>query len=367
MFAMAVGLGAAACGHKGPPQAPLRPFPVAVSNWSIEREGAAVKLRFTVPDANADGSTPPAVDRVEIFALSRPADAPPPAMGDVALPANLIATVSVRSPEPAKPNAPPDLRPAAGDVASFVDAVSGTGAGAAETSRYYVAVPAAGRRRGPASPILRVPLSESPPAPAGLKADYTEQVLTVSWDASAAGPRFLVEETDPSGGGAKRLFEAPQDAARFELPVQFGLARCFTVRAVDVRGAVAIVGDPSPPVCVTPQDHFPPPAPTGLLAVAGDGAIELVWTGVTAPDLAGYVVLRGDGATGTPQRLTPTPVAGTSYRDTTVRAGATYVYAVMAVDTATPPNASAPSNQQVVAARAAAPHARSDLKGETVR
>jgi hypothetical protein len=351
VVALALGLGASACGHKGPPLAPLRPIPAAVSDWVVEREGAAVRLRFTVPDGNADGSTPPAVDRVEIFAVTRPADAPPPTRIDLAVPANLIATISVRSPAPAKAGAPPDPRPAAGDVALFVDAVKAVGAGEAETARYYAAVPAAGRRRGPASPVLRVPLSAPPAAPAGLKADYTEQTLTLTWDVAAASTRFLVEETDEGGGGAKRLTDAPQDAVRFDLPVQFGLARCFTVRAVDAQGAVSVIGDPSPPLCVTPRDRFPPPVPAGLLAVAGDGAIELAWTGVTAPDLAGYIVMRGDGATGTLQRLTPAPITVASYRDTAVRAGATYVYAVIALDTATPPNASATSNRQVVAAR----------------
>lgn len=356
IVAMGLGFGAVACGHKGPPQAPLRPVPVAVSAWSVERMGAAVRLQFTVPDANRDGSTPPAVNRVEIFALSQAADATPPTGAAVAVPANLIATVSVKSAEPPAPGAPPDPRPAAGEVASHVDAVAASaGESATPMVRYYMVVPAAGRRRGPASAILPVPLSVSPAAPTGVKADYTEQTLTVAWDVSAPGQRYVIEETDERGAGATRLSGAPLDAVTFDLPVQFGQVRCFAVRAVETRGAVSVIGEPSPPVCVTPRDRFPPPVPTGLLVVPGDGAIELAWTGVAAPDLAGYVVLRGDGANGALQPLTPAPLAAASYRDTTVRAGATYVYTVIAVDTATPPNASATSNRKVVSARAATP------------
>lgn len=349
---------AAACGHKGPPQPPLRPVPVAVSNWSIERLGSAVRLQFTVPDANADRSTPPAVDRVEIFGWSQSADVPPPTSAELLLPVHLVGTVMVRSPEPAKPGAPPDVRPAAGDVATFVDAVAVATTGtAAPIVRYYSVVPLAARRRGPASPILRVPLSSSPAAPSGLKADYTEQTLTIAWQPSAAAQRFIIEETDAQGAGAKRL-SASLDAPSFDLPVQFGQLRCFAVRAVEGAGGVSIVGDPSPPVCVTARDHFPPPAPVGLLAVAGDRGIELVWTAVTAPDLGGYIVLRGDGANGTLQPLMTSAIAATSYVDPTVRPGATYVYAVIAIDTATPPNESAPSNRQVVAARAPLPSIR---------
>jgi hypothetical protein len=351
--AVAFGVTGAACGHKGPPLAPLRPVPAAVSEWSIERDGAAVRLQFTVPDANLDRSSPPAVDRVEIFAVSRPADAPAPAQADLIVPANVIATVNVRSPEPAKPGAPPDPRPAAGEPASFVDAV--TGATGSPTIRYYAVAASAGRRRGPVSPIQHVSLSSSPIAPTGLKTDYSEQTLTLTWEAAAAGLRFRIEETDAHGGEAKPISEKLLDAARFETPVQFGKERCFIVRAVETRGAVSNVGAASAPLCVTPTDHFAPPVPTGLLAVAGENGIELVWTAVTAADLRGYVVWRGVGATGSLQRLTPEPIPTASYRDATVKSGETYVYAVTAVDTATPPNESQPSDRQVVAARAARP------------
>ena len=220
-----MGLAAPACGHKGPPRVPLRPVPTAVSRWSIERMGAAVHLQFTVPDANADGSTPPAVDRVEIFALTQPADAPPPAPAVLALPANLVAAITVQSAKPPAPGAPPDPRPAAGGVASHVDAVAAAaGTTDAPMVRYYTAVPAAGRRRGPASLMLRVALSASPAAPTGLKADYTEQTLTITWQPSAEGQHFVIEETDARGAGAKRLPEAPLDTASFAVPVQFGHA-----------------------------------------------------------------------------------------------------------------------------------------------
>jgi hypothetical protein len=341
-------LGGVGCGHKGPPLAPLRPVPVGVPEWAIERQGAAVRVTFTVPEGNQDQSAPPAVDRVEVFAATRPAGQPAPTPAELLVPANVVGTVSIRPPDPPKPDAPPDSRPAAGDKATFVDAVAGADADAV---RYSAVAPAAGRRRGPGSSVLRVPLSAPPPAPANLTAAYTEQTLTLAWQTASAADRSLVFETDESGGGSRRLTDEPQAAATFDLPVAFGRTRCFVVRAVEVRGAVAIVGEPAAPVCVTPRDHFPPPAPAGLLAVAADNAVELVWAAVSAADLAGYAVWRGDGATGTLQRITPAPVSATSYRDATVGPGATYVYAVTAVDAATPPNESQPSNRQVVTVR----------------
>jgi hypothetical protein len=43
--------------------------------------------------------------------------------------------------------------------------------------------------------------------------------------------------------------------------------------------------------------------------------------------------------------LIQVPILETTYLDTTVDAGVRYVYAILAVDTATPPNESAPSER----------------------
>jgi len=113
----------------------------------------------------------------------------------------------------------------------------------------------------------------------------------------------------------------------------------------------AIESAPSEPICVTPKDTFPPAAPKGLAAVSGSGAINLIWDANTDADLGGYLVLRAEAPGDTLQPLTPQPIRETRYRDTTVTAGVRYVYAVIAVDRAAPPNRSAPSNKVEETAR----------------
>lgn len=71
--------------------------------------------------------------------------------------------------------------------------------------------------------------------------------------------------------------------------------------------------------------------------------ISLIWDANTEPDLAGYIVLRGEAPGDTLQPLTPKPIRETTFRDTTVKPGVRYVYAIVAVDNATPPNRSVPS------------------------
>jgi len=352
--------GAWACGKKGPPQAPLRPVPSAAAGFSIERAGTAVTLRFTVPETNIDGSTPPAADRVDIFGLSKAADAPAPTAAELLVAANLVKSIAVRPPDEtpaasnatpaAKPEAKPDTRPAPGEAASFVETVD-TPDPATPMLRYYAAVSAAGRRRGPLSPVLRVPLSVSPASPTGLTIDYDERTLTAVWTAASAGQQFVVDLTDRAGAPIRRASPSPLGAPKVELPVALGQEVCLVVRAVEVRESVSLVGAPTAATCVTPVDRFAPPPPTGLIAAGGEGGVDLAWTASSAPDLAGYLVLRGDNPDGTLQPLMTAAVTGTTYRDQTAKAGVSYVYAVVAIDAAVPPNRSKESNRQSATAR----------------
>ena len=127
-----------------------------------------------------------------------------------------------------------------------------------------------------------------------------------------------------------------------------GVERCFLVRTVDAVDPIdrlALRSAASETTCVLLVDIFPPAAPTGLVAVAGAGAISLTWTANAEADLAAYMVLRGRGPDEELEALTPEPIAVTNYRDTTVEAGVSYVYAVRAIDGADPPNVSAASEQ----------------------
>jgi hypothetical protein len=130
-----------------------------------------------------------------------------------------------------------------------------------------------------------------------------------------------------------------------------GKEQCFVVRSVATVGDAAIESDPSNPICVTPRDTFPPAAPKGLAAVSGTGVVNLIWDPNTDADLGGYLILRGEAPGDTLQPLTPEPIKETRYADRSVTPGTIYVYAIVAVDRATPPNRSALSNKVTETAR----------------
>jgi len=116
--------------------------------------------------------------------------------------------------------------------------------------------------------------------------------------------------------------------------VTFGIERCFEVRPVDQVFGATVIGPASPRTCFTPKDTYAPVAPKSLAAIAGAGVINLIWDANIEPDLAGYIVLRGEAPGDTLQPITQEPVIGPSYRDESVRPGTRYVYAVVAVDRA---------------------------------
>jgi hypothetical protein len=402
---------AGACGKKGPPMAPLLRLPAQVTDLRVHRAGDEVLLRFTVPSANVEGERPADLARVEVYAVTavRPPVLADADEGDLRNIATLVASAPVLPPLPrdaeGRPAMPglqqggdailqerlgPEARTpvtlrgdvrtgAAADrpVARAIIAPDGDG-----LRRYYFAVGINhSGRPGPPSILVEAPLGAVSSPPSAPAVAYTATTLSLSWtppaDARVAPrseegllpsrpltprppeTRYNVYRASSAGAvlaPAVPLNPEPLATPAFEEPgVQFGVERCFVVRPVDVLAGIDVEGSASPPGCVTPRDTFPPATPASLAAVASAGAISLIWEPVGDADLAGYLVLRGeareDGTDAPLETITPAPIRENTFRDATVRPGVRYVYAVSAVDTATPPNTSPLSNRVEETAR----------------
>jgi hypothetical protein len=167
----------------------------------------------------------------------------------------------------------------------------------------------------------------------------------------------LVDQTKPANESwrvqeAIPLNTEPVIEPVFLEPVQFGIERCYVVRTVRDTSALAIESEPSTPLCLTPEDLFPPAAPTGLAAVSTAGRVNLIWELGTEVDLGGYVVLRGEAGDIVLQPLATTSVRETRFLDDNITVGVRYQYAVIALDTREPaPNRSMESARVEATAR----------------
>jgi hypothetical protein len=262
--------------------------------------------------------------------------------------------------------------------------------------RFYYALAFSPRGRpGPPGTIAELRLTLLPDAPVGVKALYVADAVQIEWEPSGGLIGFLLErglppelspldaplpetastvaaaalqgptrynvyreiaplETaatpppapEPTTGSSTPINAAPLDTLVFADPLTGldGRRRCYVVRAVRGDGAQAVEGIPSAPECVIPVDDFAPDAPRGLSAVATDGAIALIWEPNAEPDVAGYLILRGEAGDATLTPVTDTVVTEARFTDRTVRPGVRYVYAVQAIDSRLPrPNVSVES------------------------
>lgn len=329
---------AAGCGRKGNPLPPLPFAPARVGEPQILRAPDRIELRFEIPPKNADGTTPSVLDRVEIYAAATPPGTPAPPIAKIAEAANLRGTVAIRHERRSSspPAGAPDNRPAPGDMASFIDRKDVDRHGPDAPVLHYVLVGIVGRsRQGPALGPIEVPLASEPAAPTGLALKYDSEKLTLTWQAGGSGVRYRVYEATPAGIVMDRAVSELLDGATFAEPVAFGVPRCLSVRALQQAGVVTSESAAAAPQCATPVDTFPPPVPAGLVVFPGEGAVELTWDAVAAGDLAGYIVLRGEGSGEKLLRL-PTmtkPIPDLHYTDRDVTRGTTYWYAVVAEDT----------------------------------
>jgi hypothetical protein len=349
---------AGACGKKGNPLPPLRPVPARIADFVAVRTSGQVELRFTVPASNLDGTTPAAIDRVDIFAMrAAPGQAPPTAAALAADPRNLLESLPIGRPPPTDGSAPAavvsTLVPRPGDVAVFADRVDAAEQGGV-SAIYYIAVPVAGTGRGrpgPPTAVANVPLGPLPAAPDNLALSHDEKTLRVTWTPATTDQTFRVFRTGDAPDTQESLTPEPVPGSEFTLPVTFGREVCVSVRAVQVSGAVTLEGPRVAPVCITPVDRYPPPVPTGLRVVQEGAVVTVIWDGVEAPDLAGYIVVRAASTETAMVPLLRDPVTETTYRDATAATGQSYSYAVYSVDASPAANVSGLSARETITVR----------------
>jgi len=259
-----------------------------------------------VPPAPTEG----ALTEIEAPAAQAPAPSPPPFQSE----ATVVAEV---------------LSPKPGEAKGHDESIDAAWIG--KRVEYALVYVNRKGRESPLSEIVRIdPMAAlAPPGPP--KAEARDGFVALSWSLPPEAPAYPGAPLNPE----------PLSTPSFEdESAVFGVASCYVVSAV-LPPPSQVESLPSEEACITPEDRFPPPAPSGLVAVPSGEAILLSWTEVEAPDRKGYRVYRGASPAG-PFELVA-EVTGTSYTDGSAASGETFFYSVTAIDDAPGINESARS------------------------
>jgi len=157
-----------------------------------------------------------------------------------------------------------------------------------------------------------------------LTTDVQDNVGILTVTASVRGPGFDQNLTMVHASGTRWYVNRTYSAVGHY---------AFTVWATDRSGNVR---SQTAGFDMSPPGSGSVPAPLYVNVSMTDGVVDVTWSPVSSPTLAGYYVYRGNGTAGQYTRLTITPIpkaAPTVYRDSSVQPGHTYFYTVTTVNT----------------------------------
>ncbi len=298
------------CGYVGPVVPPSPQIPNAVTDLTVVERGDQLQISFTTPSRTTDNLAITKFSEVDLsigpdlrpFDIARwgaaakhyPVPPPPPTERDLARPNEMSYTVK---------------------VSDWVGKEVAIGARTAVKS---------GKNYSSWSNIEHV-VVVPPLAPPQISVEATAAGYRITWQSEGPDTRYQIlrqgpGEKVPVAIGQSDVPEYLDTSAKWDTP--------YTYTVTAARGIAQSL--PSDRKSVQQRDIFPPAVPSALTALAAADSIELSWHRSPEPDLKGYYVYRsvGGGAFERQAGLVLLP----TFSDRKVGHGATYRYAVSAVD-----------------------------------
>jgi hypothetical protein len=329
--------GSIACGKKGDPRVPEPRGPHPPIGVEARQAGDEIRVAFTVPSPRGNLPNQEPV-RGEVIRVDYAAGtAAPPDPDAFRRRGELVASFEG---DPLEPGSRIVLTDST--LADLPDGAVG------RTFRYGVRVL---DRRGRSSPLVvamdLVPVTALLP-PSGLRGEATADGIRLAWEPPPGeGPfQYHVYRTTEGGSfGERPIHGQPLDGADY-LDDAVTTGSVYLYHVTHVLGAKPPFREstPSDTLRLKAEDRFPPARPTGLIAVQEGTAVRLLWDPNTEPDLAGYRVWRAAEG-GAWEQVGDDPVVQALWLDRGPHAPDRIRYRVTAVDRASPPNESEPSDE----------------------
>lgn len=333
--------GAVGCGKKGPPRPPPRLIPAQTADLTVRQTGDRLLLDLTYPAVTTSGLPLAGIEALEVLALRSSAGGvvvDPRTFAAAATVAKRIQGVELAA-ATRGPRLVVELDAAAGAPWGPMPA-DDTPVAPAEAPGpppILIAVRTFGPRGNdsPLSNLVAIVPRTPPSPPDRLDVTSTADGVALAWIPSASAPAtvgfdVLRRRVGESSFEARIAQVGADRLEHLDATAVFGDHYQYTVRAVAARDPQVESAD-GPVRDLEYRDTFAPATPRGLVALAEEGRIRLLWDRVQAPDLAGYRLYRreNDDDETTLERA---PGAGNDHVDDRVRAGAVYTYRVTAVD-----------------------------------
>lgn len=306
-FAALLAAAVAGCGYVGAPLPPALNIPVAIQDLVVEQRAGRIEVRFTPSLKSTDDLILKTLSGIELRAGEN-TEAP-------AFDIHRWATGAKRI----------DVPKAAAELTRIELPVAGW-----EGKDVIFAVRAIGPGGRPAewSSPASVRIVAPPETPVGLAADATAGGVMLRWKAGGTG---AVKVYRKAKSEESETLAGTSDGTEFlDATAVFGTEYVYRAQRAVAAGDREATSEFSALVLITPVDTFAPATPSGLIAQAGIGGVEVAWDRNREPDLRGYQVWRAEGTS--PMQRTAEPVATASYSDKAVKAGVRYRYAVSSID-----------------------------------
>ena len=323
------------CGYVGEPLPPLIQIPGRISDLTAIQFGKYIKLSWTVPKFNTDGSAATTLSRVEIYRLRGKSDS------TVAINGGLFVQSAVKWMGLDKVNFDAYRE---GEKLVLTDQLQGLADHEIFQSLFSYAIKAINQKKQDAgfSNLVTLRMLPVPDPPVGVRFSFAEQFIELSWQSPThnidgspvkADLKFNVYRTViPEARVKELLTRTPSEEIRFkDTSMVLDQTYYYVVRSVMNAPEGSIESFDSQEYEAKNVDIYAPRVPTEVVAISNGDYISLVWLPNTEPDLAGYYVYRSSQEHDY-QRLTEQMIIAASYVDKSLQKGKTYSYRIKAVD-----------------------------------